>query len=112
MAVDECEGSRPCKRFVYRCTHVRCLRVRPGQRSGVVLSETGSDHLHVIADEVSRVAVLCIGQGNPTRFRGVRGGLTWLLRRVLLIRRLLLRDGSVKQTWFPFLTSLEVSPFF
>ena len=40
----------------------------------MVLSETGSDHLHVIADEVSRVAVLCIGQGNPTRFRGVRVG--------------------------------------
>ena len=98
MAVDECEGSRPCKRFVYRCTHVRCLRVRPGQRSGVVLSETGSDHLHVIADEVSRVAVLCIGQGNPG-FVAFGWGLTWLLRRVLLIRRLLLRDGSVKQTW-------------
>ena len=44
------------------------------KRSGVVLSETGSDHLHVIAEEVSRVAELCIGQGNPTRFRGVRVG--------------------------------------
>ena len=27
-----------------------------------MLSETGSHHLHVIAEEVSRVAVLCIGQ--------------------------------------------------
>jgi hypothetical protein len=40
----------------------------------VVLSETGPDHLHVIAEEVSRVAELCIAQGNPTRFRGVRVG--------------------------------------
>ncbi len=32
----------------------------------VVLSETGPDHLHVIAEEVSRVAELCIVQGNPT----------------------------------------------
>ena len=38
-------------------------------------SETGADHLRVIAEEVSRVAELCIGQGNPTRFRGVRMGL-------------------------------------
>ena len=29
-------------------------------------SETGSDHLHVIAEEVSRVAVLCIGQDMGT----------------------------------------------
>ena len=29
-------------------------------------SETGSDHLHVIADEVSRVAKLCIGQDMGT----------------------------------------------
>jgi hypothetical protein len=31
-----------------------------------VLSETGSDHLHVIAEEVSRVAELCIGQDMGT----------------------------------------------
>jgi hypothetical protein len=37
--------------------------------------DAGSDHLPVIAEEVSRVAELCIGQGNPTRFRGVRGGV-------------------------------------
>jgi hypothetical protein len=36
--------------------------------------DAGSDHLPVIAEEVSRVAELCIGQGNPTRFRGVRVG--------------------------------------
>ena len=29
-------------------------------------SETGSDHLHVIAEEVSRVAELCIGQDMGT----------------------------------------------
>jgi hypothetical protein len=29
--------------------------------------ETGSDHLHVIAEEVSRVAELCIGQVMGTR---------------------------------------------
>jgi hypothetical protein len=28
--------------------------------------ETGSDHLHVIAEEVSRVAELCIGQDTGT----------------------------------------------
>jgi hypothetical protein len=27
-----------------------------------LLSETGSDHLHVIAEEISRVGELCIGQ--------------------------------------------------
>ena len=32
----------------------------------VVLSETGPDHLHVIAEEVSRVAELCIGQDVGT----------------------------------------------
>jgi len=32
------------------------------ERSGVILSETGSDHLHVITEEVSRVAELCITQ--------------------------------------------------
>jgi hypothetical protein len=32
----------------------------------VVLSQTGSDHLHVIAEEVSRVAELCIGQDMGT----------------------------------------------
>jgi hypothetical protein len=31
-----------------------------------VLSETGSDHLPVIAEEVSRVAELCIGQDMGT----------------------------------------------
>ena len=36
------------------------------KRSGVVLSETGSEHLHVIAEEVSRVAALCIGQDIGT----------------------------------------------
>jgi hypothetical protein len=36
------------------------------QRSGVVLSETVSDHLDVIAEEVSRVAELCIGQNRET----------------------------------------------
>jgi hypothetical protein len=34
---------------------------RPTLLSGM-LRETGSDHLHVIAQEVSRVAELCIGQ--------------------------------------------------
>ena len=38
----------------------------------MVLSETGSDHLWSLPKEVSRVAELCVGQGNPTRFRGVR----------------------------------------
>ncbi len=51
---------------VYHGTNVRCLRFRPGQRSGAVLSETGSEHLHVIADEVSRVAELCIGKDMGT----------------------------------------------
>jgi hypothetical protein len=32
----------------------------------VLLSETGSDHLHVIAEEVSRVAEPCIGQDMGT----------------------------------------------
>jgi hypothetical protein len=32
----------------------------------VVLSETRSDHLHVIAEEVSCVAELCIGQDMGT----------------------------------------------
>jgi len=36
------------------------------ERSGVVLSDTGSDHLHVIAEEVSRVAELCITQNMGT----------------------------------------------
>jgi len=62
----EAEGS------VYRCTHVRCVRLKPGQR--FCASETGSPHRQVIAEGVSRVAVLSIGQGNPTRFRGVRVG--------------------------------------
>ncbi len=31
-----------------------------------VLSETGSNHLHVIAEEVSRVAELCIGRDMGT----------------------------------------------
>jgi hypothetical protein len=65
----------------------------------VVLSETGSDHLHVIAEEVSRVAELCIGQGNPTRFFvafRVVVGLPSLLRRVLPIRSLLPRNVGVK----------------
>jgi hypothetical protein len=31
---------------------------------------------HPYAEEVSRVAELCIGQGNPTRFRGIRVGVT------------------------------------
>ena len=41
----------------------------------VVLSETGSDHLHVIAEEVSRVAELCIGQdmGNDEHGHGIHG---------------------------------------
>jgi hypothetical protein len=47
------------------------------KRSGAVLSETGSPHLHVIAEEVSRVAELCIWQHNPTRFRGVRVGFDY-----------------------------------
>ena len=60
----------------------------------MVLSETGPEHLHVIAEEVSRVAELCIGQGNLTGFRDwavVR--LPSLLRRVLSIRRVLPCDG-------------------
>ena len=31
-----------------------------------VLSETGSDHLHVISEEVMRVTELCIGQDMGT----------------------------------------------
>ena len=49
----------------------------------MVLSETGSDHLHVIAEEVSRVAELCIGQGNPTRFfvvSKVGGGVAFAMK--------------------------------
>ena len=49
----------------------------------LVLSETGSDHLHVIAEEVSRVAELCIGQGNPTRFfvvSKVGGGVAFAIK--------------------------------
>jgi hypothetical protein len=64
----------------------------------VVLSETGSDHLWSLPKEVSRVAELCVGQGNPTRFRGVRVG-GWLLRRVLSIWTLLPCDAAVKQRW-------------
>jgi hypothetical protein len=51
---------------------VRDLRMtRPAlqkaeERSGVILSETGSDHLHVITEEVSRVAELCITQNMGT----------------------------------------------
>jgi hypothetical protein len=42
-------------------------------------SETGSEHLHVIAEEVSRVAELCIGQdmgtmGTATAFMQVEAG--------------------------------------
>ena len=55
----EAEGS------VYRCMHMRCRRVRPGQRFCVVLSETGSFHRHVIAHEVSRVATLHRGATPP-----------------------------------------------
>jgi hypothetical protein len=45
----------------------------------VVLKETGSDHLHVIAEEVSRVAELCIGQewvrlGAATSFIEMEAG--------------------------------------
>jgi hypothetical protein len=61
--------SKHCQKLkccVYRCSDVRCLRIRSGQRSAVVLTETGSNHLHTIADEVSRVAELCIGQGMGT----------------------------------------------
>jgi hypothetical protein len=68
------------------------------KRSGVLLSESGSVHLHVIVKEVSRVAELCIGQGNPTRFRGVRVGFIMTGASVLLIRRLLPCDGGVKQS--------------
>jgi putative ABC transport system permease protein len=44
------------------------------EHSGSVLTETGSGHLHVIAEEVGRVAELCIGQGNLTRFSWLGGG--------------------------------------
>jgi hypothetical protein len=46
------------------------------KRSGAVLRETGSDHLLAIAEEVSRVAELCIGQHNPPGFVAFGWGLT------------------------------------
>ena len=53
--------------------HARAVPVRPCQRFCVMLSETGSDHLHTIAEEVCRVAGLCIGQdmGHDERGHGV-----------------------------------------
>jgi hypothetical protein len=49
----------------------------------IVLTETGSVHRHVIAEEVSRVAELCVGQGNPTRFfvvSKVGGGVAFAIK--------------------------------
>jgi hypothetical protein len=46
-------------------------------------SETASVPLHVIAEEVSRVAELCVGQGNPTRFfvvSKVGGGVAFAIK--------------------------------
>ena len=57
-----CTNRLEAEGFAYQRTHVRCLRVRPGQRSGAVPSETGSDHLQVIAEEVSRVAEFASGR--------------------------------------------------
>jgi hypothetical protein len=47
--------------FVKRFPDLLTERRKAEERSGLVLSETGSDHLHVIAEEVSRVPELCIG---------------------------------------------------
>jgi len=40
----------------------------------VFTSETGSDHLQVIAEEVSRVAELCIGQAAVSFIEMKRAG--------------------------------------
>ena len=41
-----------------------------------------------------------LGKATPPGFVAFGWSLTWLSRRVLSIRRLLLRDGSVKQRWW------------
>ena len=52
-----------------------CLRVRPGQRFCVVLSETESDHLHIIAEEVSCQNFI-LGEATPPGFVAFGWGLT------------------------------------
>ena len=63
------EQARPsdAEGFFYSGTNVRGLRLRPGQRFLMVLSETGSDHLHVIAEEASRVANVLRNKSDAAR---------------------------------------------
>jgi hypothetical protein len=65
----------------------------------VVLNETGSDQPHVIAEEVAAWQNFVLRKATPPGFVTFGWGLTWLLRRVLLIRRLLPCDGGVKRRW-------------
>ena len=63
------EQARPsdAEGFFYSGTNVRGLRLRPGQRFLMVLSETGSDHLHVIAEEASRVTNVLRNKSDAAR---------------------------------------------
>jgi hypothetical protein len=110
--------------FFYSGTHMRCRRFRPGQRSGVVLSETGPDHLHVIAEEVSRVMELCITQdmgtmGTAKAFREVEAGSVnpdWFssmekLRKQIIHLVALFGESSLRSTLISFSNaSLSTKP--
>ena len=90
----EAEGS------VYRCTHVRCVRLRPGQRFCVVPAKLGHPIGRSLRKKSAAWQCFLLGKATPPGFVAFGWGLTWLSRRVLSIRRLLLRDGSVKQRWW------------